>query len=49
MRRTANALTLMTEASTTIDLCRAGDRRIEGRVREAATAQAYTIFLERTK
>ena len=44
---TANGISLATEANTTVELARADARRIEGRVREAATAQAYTIFLER--
>lgn len=46
---TANALVLTTDANSTVDLGRVDGRRMEGRVREPGTAQAFTIFLERTQ
>lgn len=45
---TANGISLATLDKTSVELTRADDRRMEGRVREASTPTAYTAFFART-
>lgn len=44
---TGSAIQLRTLANSTVELTRSAADRLEGRVREAGTAQAYTVFLAR--